>query len=343
MQGAQGTILPIPYLAGGYDASVAQNISDDGQTLVGYVDITGVGNSRSGWYWNTVEGTVEVPKLTGNLQMELYDCSADGSYIVGKCRNNDTDAFETPIRWDAANGTIDLFSGSGLHALAVGISADGTRVIGRGSPSGSPPNPSDGFLWHEGVGVIPLEVPPDPFGADPSPCKPYCISGDGSVVGGAYDKFFGGAQTFPPVLWSGVDGSIIDVLTGTPSAFIKTLNYDASFGIGIKTSNPTANYVDLSKHGKTLLASNLGANTMVSWAGGSTVSSITHAAFSTLVRIPIAATVLGTSVPIMPETGNVIVSTAGNGLMYATRRADPAHPAQSQSVRVTLLVRHDYP
>lgn len=308
---------------------VAQGISGDGQTIVGFAD--GGGNDRTAWYWNEVEGTVELPKLAAFDQMEVYACSYDGSVIVGKCRDNDISINEKAVMWTSGGGTIDLLDGTGLNGIAVDVSDDGTVIVGRGM--NTPPT-TDGFIWRNGV-VIPLEVPPNPFGADDHPCIPVCVSGDGSMVGGQYDKFVG-VQTFPPVLWDGTDGSLVNVLTGVTTGAITGLNYDGTYGVGRDGNTLT---VAVSRNSKTVLALGPGANKIIAWDGGSTVSSLSNDAFVGLVRFPLAAGVLGEGVRIAPTNSAQNAKMADNGLIYHATRT---HLAANQAVRITMLVTSNY-
>lgn len=342
MQGAQGTIRGITLLPGGFDIGVPKNISGDGRTVIGYMDNSGVANSRTGFYWNEDDGTVELPKLPGFLQMEPFDVSFDGSVIVGKQRVSDASGVETAFMWNADDGTVDLLVGAGTKGQALAVSADGTRICIHTSTGGAGTE-QPGAVWVDGVGLVDLEIPPNPFGGDPSPCKPYCISGDGSVIGGFYDKF-SGVQTFPPTLWDGTTGDLISVLTGTATAAILSLTDDASKGFGVITTSPLIHAVDLSAHGKTLVVNRVSANTLVSWSGGSSVSVVTHAGVSVPTRFPLSGVTLGDGVSIMPEVGNVSeFRTAANGLIYSLRRTNPLDPTHNQATRVTMLVRHDYP
>ena len=118
--------------------SVAQNVSDDGSTIVGS------SNSRA-FRWTSDEGMVALDSPVGNSVMaEARALSADGSVIVGAGKF--TSELEAII-WDEIYGMRslkDMLVGSGLDLAgwtltdAWDISADGLTVVGYGiNPDGN--------------------------------------------------------------------------------------------------------------------------------------------------------------------------------------------------------------
>jgi len=324
----------LPHLAGGYNSSFAQNISDDGFTLVGFTDIVGTADSRSGWYWNAEDGTVEVPKLPGYLQCEIYDCSADGSVVVGGCRDSDASGLWMPILWSQATGTIGLLGASSTSTqIAYGVSADGTRVIGRHDASTT----GGGFLWTQATGPIELEIPPDPTPAG-FVCIPTCISGDGSLVGGQYSRTVLGVQTLPPAIWSGVDGSFIEVPTlpggwAGSSGCINAFSYDGSLALGGSAAQyGGGSTVDLSRHGKTIVGRGMNA---FLWDGAtSTLISTTTSPTNRTFRRPVSGTVVKLNRTI--DLQNIIL-TAGDGVVYASYAPQISNPSRSEAVRISMF------
>lgn len=118
-------------LGGGSSEAYATNA--DGSVVVGTAAVDNVNNQP--FRWTAKTGLVGL--CAADIFATAYAVSADGSVVVGQTRN-DGQAF----RWTAATGCQniqDLLTAAGVnlngwHLIqAVGISADGTTIVGNGS------------------------------------------------------------------------------------------------------------------------------------------------------------------------------------------------------------------
>ena len=129
-------------LTGGDTKSSGHAVSADGKVIVGY------GSSNSGieaFRWTDATGMVGLGDLLGlGYQSAAWGTSADGSVIVGY---SFTGAEREPFLWTQSTGMLslkDLLIEKGVPnvadwdlQVAVGISADGTTIVGHGyNPSG---------------------------------------------------------------------------------------------------------------------------------------------------------------------------------------------------------------
>jgi probable HAF family extracellular repeat protein len=140
---AAGGMVELGALPSGYIVSRANAISADGLVIVGQI-ATGDNSSanREAFRWTEAGGYVVLGDLPGmQVNSEAFAVSADGSVVVGSA-NGSTFA-DSSFIWDATNGLRSVRTILTQAALATGwsissatgISGDGTKIVGFGSPS----------------------------------------------------------------------------------------------------------------------------------------------------------------------------------------------------------------
>ncbi|MEZ4279188.1 MAG: hypothetical protein R3F21_06150 [Myxococcota bacterium] len=169
-----GTEILAPREAVGPTADWAQAFASDADRVVG-------SSNGAATVWDGGLGPVSLGSLNASfVNAYAYDASADGRRVVGKSWNESFD-FQAFL-WTEESGMIGLGSehGSG-YGEAVGISADGSTVVGITTEAG----PYAPFVWTESSGLRPLAAPTG-FGWSSFPDSFFSldVSGDGSVVVG---------------------------------------------------------------------------------------------------------------------------------------------------------------
>src|SRR4051812_31470082 len=92
-------LIPLGYLPGGPNYSVAQAVSADGSTVVGYS-----GNPLFGtraFRWTKSDGMIDLGSLSGDVSSWANAASADGTTIVG---GTSIEGF----RWTKESGLVGL-------------------------------------------------------------------------------------------------------------------------------------------------------------------------------------------------------------------------------------------
>lgn len=136
---APNNITPLGDLPGGGFSSEANAISGNGQVIVGS-SIVGAGLVYEAYRWTAEEGLVGLGDLPGGVYAsKALAVSHDGKYIVGY---GSTNRGEEAFIWTQETGMIllqPLLEGYGLPlagwqiSAALGISADGRVIVGRGT------------------------------------------------------------------------------------------------------------------------------------------------------------------------------------------------------------------
>ncbi|MDQ2987191.1 MAG: PEP-CTERM sorting domain-containing protein [Armatimonadota bacterium] len=116
---------------GGYVASWAYAVNNDGTIIVGGSDDGGAPEEGAGFRWTLATGLVHIGNLGGpSTYSPAYAVSDNGNVIAGISQNPtwDTEAF----RWTAAGGMQGLgYLNSGSHfSKATGMTPDGNTVVG---------------------------------------------------------------------------------------------------------------------------------------------------------------------------------------------------------------------
>lgn len=165
--------------------------------------------------------------------------SADGSIAVGLGFTSESRIGEAPI-WDTQTGSVSLLSDTpisgGFSRSAIGVSADGTTVVGfRTFPEIEPVvalPPIDVFRWTTDEGFTVIDELSDP---DLYRVMPEDISGDSSAIVGHILRRTGGHQAFR---WSESDGlqllKPLDVdANSLDSSFANAVSADGNIVAGI--------------------------------------------------------------------------------------------------------------
>jgi uncharacterized membrane protein len=144
---AQATFTPLG-VPDGFVDSGAYAVSGDGSTVVGAAGASQQGPS-SAWRWTASGGFTLIPNLPGALSGSSRAVSADGNTVVGV----GVGPFVPPpgattllaFSWTADSGTVNLLPASS-HALAYGVSADGTIIAGTDGAQAFRMTPADGLV-----------------------------------------------------------------------------------------------------------------------------------------------------------------------------------------------------
>jgi probable HAF family extracellular repeat protein len=170
--------MQLPELPNGTGKSMAEGISADGTTVVGYASISG---GSMAFRWTAATGMVGLGDLPGGLDASVaYDVSADGSTIVGTATS---DVGPQAFRWTESAGLKRLgdVPGGEFLSFANAISFDGKVVVGGvTAPTGEN---IEAFRWTEEQGFQSLG---DEFGSAGVGSNALAASGDGSTIVGSF-------------------------------------------------------------------------------------------------------------------------------------------------------------
>ena len=207
-----GTMQPLPFLTGGTAVDV-RAISADGGT------IGGGANSASGWravIWQPGNSDLQELGSLGGSYDYVFGLNADGSVAVGVSNN-------TAFRWDAGTGMSPLTAGA-TTSMALGVSADGNRVVGVRTSSGFDPvavfwDWNNGAISSFALGWLP--------GGNYS--EAWAINGAGSVIVGD-SQSTDGMRAFR---WTEAEGMVsLGVLDGAATSHARAVNADGSVVVG---------------------------------------------------------------------------------------------------------------
>ena len=210
-----------------FQYSSASAISADGSTVIG-MSISG-SNQFDAFRWTRAGGMVAAGLPDRRLESLDEGVSGDGTYIVGY-RTAPTGSPTTAFRHSQAGGATNLSKLPNLDnqsTTAFGISADGTKIVGRASGVRPTNNTgrSEAVVWTNGV-IAGLGYLPG--GGDSSGAS--AISGDGTTVVGSSDSTQG-QQAFRMVLGGGM-APLGDLPGGTFEGFASVVSYDGTFVAG---------------------------------------------------------------------------------------------------------------
>jgi hypothetical protein len=176
------------------------SVNNDGSVIAGWA-------SGSGWPHHAYRRAGNAPPqdlgaLPNYPFSEATGISGDGSTVVGRSRDLQSDYLGEAFRWTESGGMQGLgyLRPGGTFSRANGISRDGTTIVGVSQSSG-PGNPTEGFVWTESTGMqaLPGLVPGGSF-------EPRAVNADGSVVVGQYGH---------AVRWAGGPVQDLGTLPGT--------------------------------------------------------------------------------------------------------------------------------
>ncbi|MCA9254587.1 MAG: hypothetical protein KDA33_03075, partial [Phycisphaerales bacterium] len=136
-------LVGLGQLPGGGTLSIATRISADSNVIVGYAKRSGI--VYEGFRWTANGGMVGIGDLPGgSYWSEVWDTNDDGSVLVGFGR--DATGVVATI-WDESKGLrtindylaneLGIDPGGWYFGKSVGVSGDGTRIVGVGvNPDG---------------------------------------------------------------------------------------------------------------------------------------------------------------------------------------------------------------
>lgn len=218
------SFTPIGHPQGGAFPSEAWAVSADGAVVVGNA-------GGEAFRWTADGGMVGLGRLDDGSSAAT-GVSADGTVIVGASGDVVTSGVQA-FRWTADNGMVALGDlGGGASALSasrrLGVSADGSVVVGRRVPSGS----FRAFRWTADLGMT--DVGDLPGGAVGS--SAWGVSADGTVVVGASSSA-SGTEAF---LWTADDGMVGLGDLGGGSFFSEAWAVSANGAVVVGYSNSAA-------------------------------------------------------------------------------------------------------
>jgi probable HAF family extracellular repeat protein len=167
--------------------SMAYDTSADGSVITG----TGHSPMSEAFRWTEQGGMVGLGILPGMEASTAYSISADGLVVVGNSvRYADLDGDglmdQEAFRWTQSDGMVGLgdLPGGGVHSNAIGVSADGSVIVGWGTTDQG----QRAFIWDEANGMRSLEdVLINIYGIDLTGwtlTNAYDISADGMTIVG---------------------------------------------------------------------------------------------------------------------------------------------------------------
>lgn len=166
-------------LGGGGAEAFGVNV--DGTIIVGISDaLVGAGGLARAFRWDLGQGMLDLGLLPGGAFSRAHAVSDDGNTVVGygtallQGQGTGTRAF----RWTPTSGMVDIGTLGGRDAIATGVSADGTWIVG-GADATNGGLSRRAFRWSSGAGMQDLGT----FGGPTSGA--HAVSADGAVVVGA--------------------------------------------------------------------------------------------------------------------------------------------------------------
>ncbi len=166
--------------------SIANGISRDGSTIVGFSESDGPGGDVEAFRWTQAGGMDSLPGLSGApfISHEAEAVNADGSVVVGRGPSATPQGHNHAIRW--LNGVPeDLGTVAGFSRSVAWAVDDSGAVIGGVTYTGQP---TSAFVWTPSTGMVLLSDYLSEFGIlTPAGYRleeVYAISGDGRTFAG---------------------------------------------------------------------------------------------------------------------------------------------------------------
>ncbi len=219
-------------LPGGTFSSWAEAVSADGTTVVGssYSGFSGSDPIFEAYRWTQASGMVALGSLSPPFTSSFgRGVSADGTTIIGL--RNVSNTWQGFV-WTVPAGVVPLTDPAFDHLNPLGISSDGSVIVGFGSRVDTV---LVGFRWTQAEGVVDLGGLPNDHGQPDSGATG--VSADGSVVTGESLTFESAVE---PILWTAAGGMVGlgDVPGGTHYAIAWAISADGStVGGGARTSD----------------------------------------------------------------------------------------------------------
>jgi probable HAF family extracellular repeat protein len=146
-----GGMAGLGEVPGGSWDTRAFGVSADGVTVVGSASRAVAGGVETrAFVWTVNDEHTFLPLLVGTTGSEARAVSADGSVVVGQCFSTGAGARAEACVWTfgVAEGLGDL-PGFAFASGALGVSADGTTVVGFGTTDAG----SEAFVWTRASGL----------------------------------------------------------------------------------------------------------------------------------------------------------------------------------------------
>ncbi len=163
--------------------SIADGVSGDGTTVVGFSSSTAAGVLTEAFRWTLGGGIIGIGDVAGGSFNSVgASASFNGSVIAGS--GNSASGPEA-FRWTSATGAVGIgdLSGGVFNSYSQNISADGTTVVGASnSDSGL-----EAFRWTLASGMVGL----GDFAGGSFSSEAIGVSGNGSVIVGYSNKASG--------------------------------------------------------------------------------------------------------------------------------------------------------
>lgn len=255
----EGSLIFIPVLRGDSgdltdlrpadmpDASgSAQGLSDDGATVVGYLD-SGFFTPFHAFYWTEATGAIDLGTLLDDTFSSFAtDVSADGSVVTGYSDAATSVLGVTtfhPFLWTEAGGMADLGTPFGMDGFgrAFGISADGSVVVGDADFATGDlfvPSLRHAFRWTEAGGFQDLGSLEPGFRS-----VAYDVTADGSQIAGmsGLELVIGGTSTNAThaFRWTEAEGMVdLGTLPGYTHSAATAISDNGAVIVGTSSQNP---------------------------------------------------------------------------------------------------------
>jgi len=164
----------------------AWSVNSDGSVAVG---LSWYCPGAEGFKWTKQDGSVGLGHPS-NASSRATMISPDGSVIVG-FYEDPVQGFRRPVRW--ISGCTDLFLGDSMPGEAIGVSSDGSQIVGQAADS---TGNGRGFYYTDAGGLVNLGVL---SGNDTDQSVAIGVSDNGIVIGSSINTFL---WTTSPFVWS---------------------------------------------------------------------------------------------------------------------------------------------
>jgi len=154
----------------------AWSVNQDGSIVVG---LAWYCPGAEGFQWTKQDGMVGLGH-PANSSSRATMISPDGSVIVG-FYEDPVQGFRRPVRW--ISGSTDLFLGNDIAGEAIGVSTDGSQIVGQAADS---TGNGRGFYYSNAGGLVNLGVL---SGNDTDQSVAIGVSDNGIVIGASINTF----------------------------------------------------------------------------------------------------------------------------------------------------------
>ena len=174
-------------------SSKAHGVSDDGNVVVGYSEISTNFSIRA-FRWTQATGMVSLGAINNGNSSEAMEASADGGVVVGYAADGAANNADRAFRWTQDGGMVNLgVINGGNVSRAFDVSADGKVVVGESTYNTDAIDAYKsadyrGFRWTQATGMITVEQWLAANGVSVGPemttSRASSVSADGNTVAG---------------------------------------------------------------------------------------------------------------------------------------------------------------